>query len=47
MHFKVAVRSMPAGNSLTDVLRVVSVLIDKLGSGCLMQLVPVVNLFLQ
>ena len=48
MHFKVAVRSMQAGDSLTGVLRVVSVLIDKLGSGSLMQLVSVVkttNLF--
>ena len=48
LHFKVAVRSMQAGDSLTGVLRVVSVLIDKLGSGCLMQLVSVVkttNLF--
>ena len=37
MHFKVAVRIfhalfMKAGDSLTDVLRVVSVLIDKLGA---------------
>ena len=48
MHFNVAVRSMQPGDSLTGVLRVVSVLIDKLGSGSLMQLVSVVkttNLF--